>query len=150
MLKLNRKTEYALLAVEHMSRKEAAQGVSSTREISEAYQIPYPLLAKIMQQLANNGLVKAIKGTKGGYMLAKPSVHISVADVVEIFEGEVAMAECLKHEKITCPQWDGCSIKDPLYELNQKIYSLLSHTTVHDLLGPSEDKGTLPVFGEAP
>jgi len=153
MLRLNRKTEYALLAIEHMSHKEAhgTETVSSTREIADAYQIPYPLLAKVLQRLANRGLVKALQGTKGGYVLAKPAEHISVADVVEIFDGRVAVAECFKDEKITCPQWRECSIKDPLFELNQKIYSLFTHTTMRDLLGPIGGNERLPLFetGEA-
>lgn len=138
MLHFNRKTEYALLAIEHMCRKAGGQGegVTSTREVSETYHIPYPLLAKVLQKLAGKGVVKAIHGTKGGYILAKKPTAITVADVVEIFDGRVAVAECLRDEKITCPQWDGCMIRDPFYELNQKIHHLLAETTVADLMSP--------------
>ena len=134
MMHFNRKTEYALLAMEHMARKESLDSaVTSTREIATAYHIPYPLLAKVLQSLAAKGIIKAVHGTKGGYILAKKPSSISVADVAEIFEGRVAVAECFKQEKITCPQWDGCLIKSPFYELNQKIQTLLIQTTVADL-----------------
>lgn len=135
MLHFNRKTEYALIAMEHMLRK-SQQGLdvlTSAREVSQAYKIPYPLLAKVLQQLAGRGVLKAIQGTKGGYRLVKQGDDISVADVVEIFEGRLAVAECFKEEKITCPQWDGCRIKNPLYELNHKIYHMLTSTTMADL-----------------
>ena len=134
MLRFNKKTEYALLAIEHMTLSEhGASMVTNTREISEAYHIPLPLLAKVMQKMANNGLVKAVHGTKGGYLLAKKPSDISVADVISIFDGPIAVAECFKNEKIDCPQWNGCLIKDPFYELNQKINLLLTQTTVADL-----------------
>lgn len=134
MIHFNRKTEYALIAIEHiLSKSDPDLGLTSTREISETYHIPYPLLAKVMQQLAGKGLIKSVHGTKGGYILVKQPQDISVADVVEVFEGPLAVAECFKEEKITCPQWDGCRIKNPLYELNHKIYHLLTHTTVADL-----------------
>lgn len=135
MLHFNRKTEYALIAMEHMLRKaKLGEGVlTSAREVSLAYQIPYPLLAKVLQQLAGRGILKAVQGTKGGYLLVKQGQDISVADVVEIFEGPLAVAECFKDEKITCPQWDGCRIKSPLYELNHKISHMLSATTMADL-----------------
>lgn len=134
MLHFNRKTEYAILAIEHMVRKENQSGqVTSTREVSEAYHIPYPLLAKVLQKLAAKGLVKAVHGTKGGYILAKRPADITVAHIVEIFDGPIAVAECFKEEKITCPQWDGCLIKDPFYELNNKIFTLLTQTTLADL-----------------
>ncbi len=135
MLHFNRKTEYALISLEHMFRKRGLglADLTSTREVSEHYQIPYPLLAKVLQKLAGKGLVKSVHGTKGGYILGKRPEDISVADVAEIFEGPLAVAECLKEEKITCPQWDGCRIKNPLTELNHKIYHMLADTSVADL-----------------
>lgn len=136
MLHFNRKTEYALLAIEHMVRKAGeAEAVTSAREVSEAYHIPYPLLAKVMQRLAGKGLIKSVHGTKGGYLLVKRPVDITVADVVAVFDGPVAVAECFKEAKITCPQWNGCLIKGPFYELNHKIHSLLVQTTIDDLVG---------------
>ncbi len=143
------------MAIQHMAHKELEPGqVTNTREVAEAYCIPYPLLAKVMQQLASKGLIKSIHGTKGGYQLAKRAEDIAVSDVVEIFDGRVAVADCFKEAKITCPQWDGCSLKNPLAELNRKIYALLSHTTIKDLSGDHDieklwsekDKG-LPVYG---
>ena len=135
MLHFNRKTEYALIAMEHMLRKaeKEAAALTSTREVAEAYQIPYPLLAKVLQQLASKGIIKSVHGTKGGYIMVKQPEDISVADVVEIFEGPWAVAECFKEEKITCPQWDDCRIKTPLYDLNHKIYHMLAGTSIADL-----------------
>lgn len=143
MLHFNRKTEYALIAIEHMLRKAAeadsgsvaknAKGLTTAREVAEAYQIPQPLLAKVLQQLSSKGLIKSVYGTKGGYTIGRAAEDISVADVASIFEGPLAVAECFKEEKITCPQWDGCRIRHPLYELNHKIYHLLSGTTLADL-----------------
>lgn len=140
MLHFNRKTEYALLAIDHMLRKKGArpEEVTSTREVAECYHIPYPLLAKVLQKLASKGMIKAVHGTKGGYVLAKKPVDMTVADVVTVFEGPVAVAECFKEEKITCPQWNDCQIRSPFYELNHKIHALLTQTTIADLMGPAE------------
>ena len=134
MFHFNRKTEYALLAIEHMVRKEAQESViTSAREVAEAHHIPYTLLAKVLQKLAGKGFIKSVQGTKGGYVLAKRPADITVADVVEVFDGPMAVAECFKEEKITCPQWDGCLIKGPFYDLNHKIHDLLVQTTIADL-----------------
>lgn len=136
MIHFNRKTEYALLAIEHMIQKQGPDSaLSSVREIAEQHKIPYPLLAKVMQKLAVKGMIKSVQGTKGGYVLAKNPSDMSVASVVEIFEGPFAVAECFNGEKITCPQWDGCSIRSPFAELNTKIFHLLNQTTVADLVG---------------
>ncbi|MDO8643696.1 MAG: Rrf2 family transcriptional regulator [bacterium] len=136
MLRFNKKTEYALLAIEHIAIKgpSANNGVvSSVREISEVYHIPFPVLAKVMQRLASQGLIKATQGINGGYQLAKPSDNISLADLVEIFDGPLAVAECFKKERISCPQWSDCTIKNPFMLLNQKIQKLLTETTIADL-----------------
>lgn len=138
MLHFNKKTEYALLAIELMVRKEEQGLPVATREIAEACHIPYPLLAKVLQRLAGHGLIRAFQGTKGGYVLAKRPTDISIAHVVEIFDGPFAVADCFNGEKITCPQWDGCLIKGPFYDLNHKIYSLLAETTVADLAAKKE------------
>lgn len=132
MVKLNRKTEYALLAVQYVACQNG--GVTTAKEIAAACHIPYSLLAKVMQQLGNHGLIKAIQGTKGGYVMARKPEDISLVDVLEIFDGPIGMADCLREEKITCPQWTGCQIKDPLYVINQQIYRLLASTSVQDLM----------------
>ena len=136
MLKFSRKTEYALLAIEHMIHKREMQGpesVSSVREISEMYHIPFPLLAKVLQQLAGKGFVKATHGLRGGYLLAKTPQSITLANLVEVFDGPLVVAECFKRTKISCPQWDGCTIKSPFTILNHKLQELLSQTTLADL-----------------
>lgn len=149
MLRINKKTEYALLAIEHMCLLEAEGAkLSNTREISETYHIPHPLLAKIMQKLANKGFIKSVHGTKGGYLLAKRPHDMSVADILAVFEGPLAVADCFKEAKIDCPQWDGCTIKDPFYELNHKIHELLTQTTIADLAkkkGPVQSKEGIKV-----
>lgn len=134
MLRLNKKTEYALLAIEHMAAKESQTGdITNTREISDTYHIPLSLLAKVLQTLASKGLVKAVQGTKGGYLLGRGLSSISIADVIEAIDGPVAMAECFNESRIECPQWSDCTIKDPFAELNNKINKLLKDTTLADL-----------------
>lgn len=137
MMQFNRKTEYALLSAEYMARKESAlsapRRATSTREIADAYRIPYPLLAKVLQKMASKGAIRAVHGTKGGYVLAKKAAELSVADIVEIFEGPVAVADCFREEGSNCPQWHGCHIKAPFSELNAKIHNLLASTKIADL-----------------
>lgn len=133
MLKFSKKTEYALMALGYIMT-QGDQSICSVRGISDHFHISFPLLAKIMQQLASHGLISSSQGTKGGYQLAKPPHSISLADVVEIFDGAMAVADCFKEEKVSCPQWDGCKIKSPFGVLNQKIQTLLMETKVTDLM----------------
>ena len=138
MLHFSKKTEYALIAMGHMTRKGSdSELITSTREVAEAFHIPYPLLGKVLQKLAAKGLIKSVQGTKGGYVLARHPHDISLAAVIEIFEGPWALTDCMREERITCPQWSGCSLKHPLAEINHKIYDVLLQTTVADLQASS-------------
>lgn len=137
MLKISRQTEYAALAVEYMIEKGSQEAVASVREISDHFSIPYYLLAKTLQKLAAHGVLKAQHGTKGGYRLARSPSELNLADLVVIFEGPLAVTNCFKAERIDCPQWSDCTIKNPLSKINGKIMEMLRQTTMADLVAGS-------------
>ena len=60
MLKLSRKTEYALMALRHLRGKPAGE-LTSSKEIAGTYRIPGELLAKTLQQLAREGIVETVQ-----------------------------------------------------------------------------------------
>ncbi len=134
-MRFSRTAEYALLAIEHMVRTDRfSDDAVSVREIAQIYRIPYALLAKVMQRLAKHGFVEATRGTKGGYLLARDARKISVAEIIEIFDGPTAIAQCFSAE--ACPQSSNCLIQSPFAELNAKINALLQGTTISDLAVP--------------
>ena len=71
MLRLSKKTDYALMAMKHLALL-GDRGSSSAREIAEQYDIPVELMAKVLQRLARKGLLSSHQGTRGGYELARP------------------------------------------------------------------------------
>ena len=64
MLKITKKTEYALIAIRHI---EDNNQLVSSKEIANKYSIPKELMAKTLQLMAKAGYLKAVKGPKGGY-----------------------------------------------------------------------------------
>src|SRR5215510_13999594 len=101
MLRLSKKTDYALLALQHLASEGA-------RAIAERFGIPLELLAKILQQLAHHGLVAAHKGIHGGYYLARPADAISIADVVEAINGRMTLTACSLAD-VGCEQFATCT-----------------------------------------
>src|SRR2546422_4740653 len=63
MLKLSKKTDYALMAVQYMASKGTAR-IVNTKEIAEEYNIPVELLAKVLQKLGKKGLIVSQNGPK--------------------------------------------------------------------------------------
>ena len=74
MLRLSKKSDYALISVKHLATRADAASASA-REISESYAIPLELLAKILQRLVRARLLVSVQGTRGGYRLARPAAR---------------------------------------------------------------------------
>jgi Rrf2 family protein len=131
MLRLSKKADYALIAMKHLALR-GDRGSSSAREIAEAYAIPIELMAKVLQRLVRRGLLLSQQGTRGGYQLARPAVHISVADVIQAIDGPVTVTACSTEEG-TCDQFSKCNVRDPLWRVRERILTALGECTVAEL-----------------
>ena len=131
MIRLSKKADYSLMALKHILAKENQP--SSAREISQAYGIPFEVLAKLLQRLARKGFLISQHGTKGGYSPARSPGTISVRDVLEAIEGPLAMLDCSNPRKGTCEQEKNCSVRRPLARVEQKVLDLLGQTTLGEI-----------------
>ena len=131
MLRLSKKADYALMAVKHLAEKPGAPSTSA-REIAEQYGIPLELMAKVLQRLVRAGLLVSTQGTRGGYILSRPSTAVSVADVIEAIDGPVTVTAC-STEKHDCEQYSKCSIRDPLWQIRERIAATLGTVTIAEM-----------------
>lgn len=92
MFKVSRRSEYALIALGHLSRRPS-DALVPVAEVAAAEQLPPDLLAKVLQSLKRAGIVEASKGAGGGYRLSRPIAEIRFLDVVRPFEDQIAAAE---------------------------------------------------------
>ena len=132
MLRLSKKSDYALIAMAHLATRPDGSGSSSAREISETYSIPLELLAKILQRLVRARLLVSVQGTRGGYRLARPAANISVADVIQSVDGPVTVTACSPDDH-ACDQFGTCSIRDPLWKIKNRILETLTTVSVAEL-----------------
>ena len=98
MLRLTKKADYALMALKYLAEQssgEAAPVAVSAKDIAQAYHIPPPLLAKILQTLARAGLLVSHAGTNGGYALAKAANEISAFEVIRAIDGPLFITSCI-------------------------------------------------------
>ena len=135
MLKLTKKTDYALIAINFMARQEDGF-LANTRAISEMYGIPLELLAKILQRLVKNGIVISHNGPKGGYTLAKGPGLITIGEVIRAIEGPIQMVRCHENE---CSQTERCTVRGPLRKIEGKIVEFLDKITVDQMYKEVED-----------
>jgi len=129
MLKLTRKLEYALIALRHIQMKQDV--LSSAKEISTTYMIPYELLAKTLQQMAKLEYIDAVKGMNGGYKLHKSLDKINLTNFIEKMEGPIGMVDCTINTD--CIQMSNCNIRIPINKINENIRSIFNNILISDI-----------------
>jgi Rrf2 family protein len=146
MLKLTKKADYGLIAVKHLATS-GRTGTASAKEIADAYGIPLPLLAKILQKLTKTGLLHSVPGSSGGYKLAKRPQKISALEVIHAIDGPIILTTCFTaHGR--CDQSDKCTVREPLRKVHEAIIDLLSKITISEMAGDGCDPGTPPIAME--
>ena len=137
MLKLSKKADYALIAVRHLASHRSEVSLSAS-DIAEAYGISAPLLAKVLQRLAKNGLVTARHGSSGGYQLARNPKEISALDVINAVDGPIVITSCITNHG-NCDQSLKCTIREPLRRVNDSIAQVLRSVTISQMTEDSPE-----------
>lgn len=132
MLRLSKKSDYALIAMTHLARSPGEPATTSAREIAEQYDVPIELMAKVLQRLVRDGLLKSQQGTRGGYLLARPANRISVADVIQAIDGPLTVTACSSDDE-QCEQFAKCNVRDPLWQLRERITQTLRDFTIAEI-----------------
>lgn len=136
MLRLTKKADYGLIALKHLA--ELPEGhAQSAKEIAEAYHIPTPLLAKVLQTLARAGLIVSHAGIHGGYSLARAANRITAFEVIRAIEGPLFIASCTTNHG-DCDLLNSCTVKEPLRKLNDTIQTMLQELRISDLCEESQ------------
>lgn len=135
MLKLTKKAEYALMAARYMALKNHS-GFSTAKEISDSYQIPYQLVAKVLQNLVRCNIAISAKGVNGGFSLARKADTISLLEIIRAVETEFKIVDCMQANSSSadCEHFDCCKIKDPLAEVQRKIDKVFIETSIAQIL----------------
>lgn len=135
MLKLSKLTDYATVILSYMAKDQIK--MHAAQEISEVTGIAQPTVSKILKLLVKAKVLASVRGAKGGYLLARPPEKITVATVINILEGPIALTECsASHEN--CGHASGCDIQGNWNLINLKIFNTLESITLADLIMPAK------------
>jgi Rrf2 family protein len=111
MLKINRQTDYAIRVVLSLAKHGEGARLSSAK-IQKEMLIPKAFMTRIVAQLSREGLVNTFPGRDGGLMLPRPASHITLKDVVEVFEGPILLSECMQVKgEDDCPFQSNCPVR---------------------------------------
>jgi len=104
------------------------------KEISEKEGIPFNFLEKIMSKLEKTKLVKAKKGIRGGYFLAKHPKEITVGKILKTLEGTTALVKCLGEKSFYCPRKRICKTVNVWRKIQKVLNKTLNSITLADLV----------------
>ncbi|MGD1045482.1 MAG: Rrf2 family transcriptional regulator [Bacteroidota bacterium] len=134
MLQLSKKVEYGLIALRHMAMNPRGQ-VFTAKEIAVKHDIPYELLAKVLQKLSKSGVVVSTQGMHGGYSLAKRPNELHISSIISVIEEEKpTIAECYAEGGEDCSIFDACTIRKPLGKMQHNLNLLLENTTLEQIV----------------
>jgi len=125
------RTDYGLIALKHIASLPEG-GLANAREIAARFSLPPNLLAKILQNLAQSGIIEAQKGSGGGYRMARSPADITLAQIFESIEGPVHMVMCTSNDGC-CSIEDRCTVKNGLTSLELKFYEFFDQVTLADV-----------------
>jgi Rrf2 family protein len=127
-------TTHALRALAWLAAHGGDEPVMG-RELASRIQLPPDYLAKILGTLARRGILKATRGARGGYRLARPPDRIRLIDVVEPFEGRRARPGCLLRPDRPCRDSGACSAHGAWADAKRAYLRFLEQGTLADIRG---------------
>ncbi len=131
-MKLSSRSRYGLRAVLDLAL-EYGKGPLQIKTIASRQDISNKYLEQLMTILKTSGLVRSLRGPKGGYMLAKPPNEVKLDEVFTVLEGPLVTVECLQHPKF-CPRCAECITRQVWSDVQDAILGVLETINLQDLV----------------
>ncbi len=120
--------KYAVLALAEVAAR-ASDAPVATKQIAEATSSPYPLLAKVVNQLHRAGFIEATRGKQGGIRLARPASEMTIKDVVVALDGSAILSDCPLYLD-PCDCSEPCSLHAIWKPARDAVVGFLERTTI--------------------
>jgi Rrf2 family protein len=131
-MKLSTKSRYASRALIELGL-QYGEGPVKLKDISATQDISLKYLEQVMFPLRIGGYVKTMKGSQGGYILARHPDNITLLEIVECVEGPIAPVDCVDHAGM-CERSEQCVTRDAWIGLKNVIRSELGRITLAELV----------------
>ncbi len=135
-LRFSQSTDMAIHGLWSLARRQESRRFLLLSEIARPQNVSESYLSKVFQKLAHVGLVKAVRGKRGGYALARSPETITVGDVVRSMEADQPMFQCLAQERC-CQAVESCLLLQAFAEAERQMYAVLDRVTLADLMADS-------------
>ncbi len=134
-MKLSTKTRYGTRILIEMAIN-VDKGAIQVSQIAASQKIPVKYLEKILRLLRLAGVVKSVRGPKGGYLLTNEPEDISLGQIVRLFEGQTDFVECVTAPE-KCDMSSECLVRNAWHDATKVLYEKLDGISIADLISDS-------------
>ncbi len=140
-MKLSTRTRYGIRAVLELA-ENYGNGPLRLKIIAQRHEISVKYLEQLMTVLRSAGFVRSVRGSKGGYLLAKAPGKITISDVFRCLEGPVVTVECVENESY-CTRTNDCVARQVWIEVQNAVMGVLQSITLQNLLDRAKSNKAL-------
>jgi Rrf2 family protein len=131
---ISQKCQYAVRATFELAKRYGS-GPVRIADVAEAQAIPVRFLEVILNQLKQGGFVVSQRGSRGGYVLARPPEELSVGEIIRFVEGPVGPVVCAMGQgKTDCPLYGGCVFLPMWERVREAVSGVYNETTFQSLV----------------
>ena len=130
-MEITRRTDYAIRLIAALLQKDGVP--FSVREAAELQDVPYAFARSIQHDLVQQGIVKSLRGARGGMVLNVDPEGFTLFELIEIVQGPVSVAICTNDED-WCPRSQTCQFHKVWEGANEIMKNYLSSVSIKDLL----------------
>jgi FeS assembly SUF system regulator len=132
MLRMGKLTDYATVVLATLAQEPARHRAAT--ELAERTRLTRPTVSKVLKGLQRAGLVISSRGAQGGYRLARAPEQITAAQILDVFEGPIAITECSSASS-QCGIERLCRVGGAWQRINAAIRRALDDVTLQQLAG---------------
>lgn len=142
-MKVSAQEEYGLRCLLQLALS-ASRGESLTlAQIAEREGISVANAGKLLWILNKAGLVQSLRGTKGGYYLARPAAEIRLSEIIRVLDEDEVEGHCKSYTGVmdVCVHTNDCGIRSVIVNLHEVVQQALSEITLAQLIGTEKGVG---------
>lgn len=134
MIRLTKLTDYGLVIMTYFAMQQEKK-ILNARDVAGSVGLPLPTVSKLLKAFARSGLLTAHRGVHGGYSLSRGPEKILLPEIIEIFEGPIAVTECQEGGDSNCLLGKKCPVRTRWRPINEAVRRALTQVTLAQMAG---------------
>ena len=131
-MRLSSLSDYAVVMMSAAARHCGGARVNAA-QLAEETGVPLPTAQKLVSKLSTAGLLRSVRGSGGGFKLARPAAAISLADIIEAVEGPIALTACVDEARHDCGLEGACKVQPHWGAVNSAVRGALANVSLTSL-----------------